>query len=268
MEDSQYNATVIGKILVTPDLMILRVRTDEPRDDFEAGQYTVVGLFGHESRSPNSIPEADPAPPERLILRPYSIASARTSTQEFEFYISQVKSGQLTPRLFALQHGDRIHISTRIVGVFTLADTPHDSDIVMVATGTGLAPYISFLRSHVTQRPQSKMAIIHGAAYPWDLGYYSELCFLAQTFANFYYLPTLTSADETWTGYRYWIEEMLDRGVLAKESGIEVDPDKTHFFLCGNPKMVENVTEYLTARGYTRHSRRSPGSLHIEEFWR
>lgn len=268
MENSKYNATVIGKILVTPDLMILRVRTDEPRDGFEAGQYTVVGLFGYESRSLNSAREEDPVPPDKLILRPYSIASARTSTQEFEFYISQVKSGQLSPRLFALQYGDRVHVSTRIIGVFTLADTPHDSDIVMVATGTGLAPYISFLRSHVAQRPESKMAIIHGAAYPWDLGYYSELTFLAQTFSNFYYLPTLTHADETWVGYRYWIEEMLERGVLQEETGIAINPDKTHVFLCGNPKMVENVSQFVIARGYSRHSMRSPGSLHIEEFWR
>jgi ferredoxin--NADP+ reductase len=268
MENSKYNATVTGKILVTPDLMILRVRTDDARDDFEAGQYTVVGLYGGEPRSPNSAPEEDPAPADKLILRPYSIASARTSRQEFEFYISQVKSGQLTPRLFALQPGDRLHISDRIVGVFTLADTPPVADIVMVATGTGLAPYISFLRSHVAERPQSKMAIIHGAAYPWDLGYYSELTFLAQTFANFYYLPTLTHADETWTGYRYWIEEMLDLRLLEEKAGIEVDPEKTHFFLCGNPKMVEHVSQYLTERGYTRHTRRSAGSLHVEEFWR
>ena len=268
MDNSQYNATVIGKILVTPDLMILRVRTDEPRDHFEAGQYTVVGLSGDEPRSLNSALEEDPAPADRLILRPYSIASARTSTQEFEFYISQVKSGQLTPRLFALRPGDRLHVSTRIVGVFTLADTPHDVDIVMVATGTGLAPYISFLRSHVAERPQSNMTVVHGAAYPWDLGYYSELTFLAQTFSNFYYLPTLTHADETWSGYRYWIEELLERGVLGQQCRIAIDPAKTHFFLCGNPKMVENVTRYLTSQGYTRHTRRSPGSLHIEEFWR
>jgi ferredoxin--NADP+ reductase len=112
------------------------------------------------------------------------------------------------------------------------------------------------------------MAIIHGAAYPWDLGYYSELTFLAQTFSNFYYLPTLTHADGTWTGYRLWIEEILDRRVLEEVAGIEVNPDRTHFFLCGNPKMVANVSQYLSERGYTKHSRRSPGALHIEEFWR
>ncbi len=147
-----------------------------------------------------------------------------------------------------------------------MADTPADCDVVMIATGSGLAPYISFLRSHITQRPNTKMAVIQGAAHPWDLGYYSELTFLASTFSNFYYLPTLTHADETWTGYRYWIEELLDNDILEKDAGIVIDPARTHFFLCGNPTMVAHVSEWLYKVGYTRHQTKSPGSLHIEEF--
>lgn len=267
MSNSKYNATVIGKIFVTPSLMILRVMTDEPRESFEAGQYTVLGLYGREARSLDSVPEVDPVSPDKLIMRPYSIASARTDTQHLEFYISLVKSGQLTPRLYNLGMGAKLHVSNRIVGVFTLADTPEGADIVMVATGTGLAPYISFLRSHITSRPDSKMAVIQGAAKTWDLGYTSELTFLSQTFGNFHYLPTLTQADETWQGHRLWIEGLLENGVLEAETGIAVDPAKTHFFLCGNPKMVENVADWLMQSGYTRHKRKSPGSLHIEEFW-
>ncbi len=266
-QSTDYNATAVGKTLVTPDLMILRVRTDEPRAGFKAGQYTLLGLLGSEPRSPNSTAELVESPPEKLIQRPYSIASANTETQQFEFYISQVKSGQLTPRLFNLEMGGRLFVSTRIVGVFTLADTPADCDVVMIATGSGLAPYISFLRSHITERPKTKMAIIQGAGHPWDLGYYSELTFLASAFANFHYLPTLTHADETWTGYRFWIEEMLEKGILQRDTGITIDPARTHFFLCGNPKMVEHVSQWLYNAGYTRHQRRSPGSLHIEEFW-
>ncbi len=267
IDASKYNAAVVGKILVTPDLMILRVRTEDPRDGFKAGQYTVLGLYGFEARSPNSSTCEDDAPEDKLIMRPYSIASARNNTQQFEFYISQVKSGQLTPRLFNLEMGARLHVGRRILGVFTLADTPHDADIVMVATGTGLAPYVSFLRSHVAERPNAKMAIIHGAAHSWDLGYYSELTFLEQTFSNFYYFPTLTHANDTWTGYRVWIEDLISQGELENRAGIEIVPDKTHFFLCGNPKMVENVSSMLIGEGYTRHTRSSPGSLHIEEFW-
>ena len=267
MPDSKYNATVVGKILLTPDIMTLRIDTDEPREEFSAGQYTLLGLYGSEERSPNSTPETDPVDPEKLIQRPYSIASATTQLSQLEFYISQVKSGQLTPRLFNLQPGDRIFVSKRIVGVFKLAETPPDTDIVMVATGTGMAPYLSFLRSYLASRPESRMAVIQGAAKQWDLGYFSELSFLESAFPNFTYITTLTEADETWSGYTLWIEEMLDKNILKTEAGIEIDPAKTHFFLCGNPKMVENVSGWLIERDYNKHTRREPGALHIEEFW-
>lgn len=267
MPDSKYNATVVGKILLRPDIMTLRIDTDEPREEFSAGQYTLLGLYGREERSENSTPETDPVDPDKLIQRPYSIASATTQLSQLEFYISQVKSGQLTPRLFNLQPGDRIFVSKRIVGVFKLAETPLDTDIVMVATGTGMAPYLSFLRSYLASRPESKMAVIQGAAKQWDLGYYSELTFLESAFPNFTYIPTLTEADETWNGHRLWIEEMLDQDILKAEAGIEIDPDQTHFFLCGNPKMVDNVSGWLMERNYTKHTRREPGALHIEEFW-
>jgi ferredoxin--NADP+ reductase len=267
MEESKYNATVVGKILLTPDIMTLRVDTDEPRDAFSAGQYTLVGLYGKEGRSGNSSEEADPVEPDKLIQRPYSIASTTDQVQQFEFYISQVKSGQLTPRLFNLNPGDRLFVSKRIVGVFKLADTPQNQDIVMIATGTGLAPYLSFLRSYLTDRPKSKMTVIQGAAKQWDLGYYSELSFLDSSFDNFTYIPTLPEADQTWTGYKLWIDDLLEQDVLMKETGIEVDPDNTHFFLCGNPKMVEGVSNWLKDKGYSRHTRKEPGALHIEEFY-
>jgi ferredoxin--NADP+ reductase len=268
MSSSEYNARVIGKILVTPDLMILRVETDEPREGFEAGQYTVLGLYGREGRSSNSTAEMDPADPDELIRRPYSISSAITETRQLEFYITQVKSGQLTPRLFNLELGSRLYIGKRITGVFKLDETPPGKDIVMIATGTGVAPYISFIRSHLTERPDSRMVIIQGAAKQWDLGYYSELSFLDRNFANFTYLPTLPEEDEHWDGYRLWIDEMLEADIIREEADIQVDPDRTHFFLCGNPKMIEIVSAWLYDLGYVKHSRRDPGSLHVEEFWK
>lgn len=267
MPESKYNATVVGKILLRPDIMTLRVDTDEPREEFSAGQYTLLGLFGREGRTPDSTIEADPAEPDKLIQRPYSIASATRQRSQLEFFISLVKSGQLTPRLFNLSPGDRLFVSKRIVGVFKLAETPPNKDIVMVATGTGMAPYMSFLRSYLTERPESKIAMIQGATKQWDLGYYSELNFLANMFDNFIYLPTLTEADPTWNGHQMWIEEMLEADVLEKEAGIVIDPQKTHFFLSGNPKMVASVSNWLMDRNYSKHSRKKPGALHVEEFW-
>ncbi len=266
MTPNKYNATVVQKIQIRPNLMILRVATDEPRTKFAAGQYTTLGLYGYEPRSENSEPEAIPSKPDKLIQRAYSIASARHETQQFEFYISQVKTGQLTPRLFHLEVGDRVFVGRRIVGVFNLSDAPKDADLVMIATGTGITPYISFLRSHIMERPESKMVVIQAAAHQGDLGYFSELSFLNNAFPNFYYLPTLTDADETWPGLRLWIEELLDSGVLAEKAGVVCDPQKTHFYLCGNPIMVENVSKWLSGHGYEKKTRKTEGTLFVEEF--
>lgn len=265
MPKDKYNATVIGKILLTTDLMILRLKTDEPRDEFKAGQYTTIGLFGKESRSMNSSVPLEDVPDNFMIKRPYSIASADNETRDFEFYISQVKSGQLTPRLFNLSQGDRMWIDDKILGVFSLNDTPPKNNIVMIATGTGLAPYISFLRSHLTDHPDTHLAIIHGAAYQWDLGYYSELNFIQNMFKNFHYFPTLLKADHSWTGLKGYIEKHLESNLL-ESVGIEVSPEKTHFFLCGNPKMVDSVTHFLSKYNYTIHKENCPGALHIEEY--
>lgn len=266
MSESKYNATVTGKILITPDLMILRVRTDESRDKFVAGQYTTIGLMGSEPRSANSVMPVEKASSDKMIKRPYSIASANHETQNFEFYISQVKSGMLTPRLFNLTQGRRMWVDTEILGIFHLNETPKDCNIVMIATGTGLAPYISFLRSHIADNKNIKMAVFHGAAYPWDLGYYSELKFIEGAFSNFYYFPTLLKADETWTGLTGYIEKHLENGILEDKAGIEITPEKTHFYLCGNPKMVESVSSFLAKKNYSKHSTDKTGSLHVEEY--
>ncbi|MFP4528360.1 MAG: ferredoxin--NADP reductase [Candidatus Kapaibacterium sp.] len=266
MEKDAYNATVTGKIMITPDLMVLRVRTDSPRVRFEAGQYTTIGCYAEEPRSANSVMPVEEMPPDHLIKRPYSIASANHETQNFEFYISQVKSGQLTPRLFNLTQGRRMWVDDDILGVFNLNETPEGKNIVMIATGTGLAPYISFLRSHMKDHHDIKLVVIHGAAYPWDLGYLSELEFIENAFPNFYYFPTLLKADEKWHGLRGYIEKHLEAGILQNDAGVELDPDKTHFYLCGNPKMVDSVSGFLNQYGYTKHGPNEPGALHVEEY--
>lgn len=266
MESSRYNATVISKIMITPDIMILTIDTDEAREEFAAGQNILLGLYGYEKRSANSEPEVVPADPEKLIQRPYSIASARTETRQIELYISQVKSGQLTSRLFNLRVGDRLYAGTKISGTFRLDETPDGRDIVMVATGTGISPYISFLRSHVVERPESKMVVIQGAAHRWDLGYYSELTFLEKTVPNFFYVPTLTDADERWDGYRLCIEDLLRNDLLQNEFNITPDPERTHFFVSGKPDMVSHVAEWLYEFGYKKHHPDDPGEFYVEEF--
>ena len=267
MDNSPYNATVSGKILINPDLMILRIKTDLPRNTFESGQFTALGLLGSEQRAPNSVIRPEKLRDDMMIKRPYSIASANHETHNFEFYISHVKSGQLTPRLFNLDQGSRLWIDNKMLGVFKLNETPKGMNIVMIATGTGLAPYISFLRSHLKDNQDIKLIVIQGAAYTWDLGYFGELQFMDSIFDNFYYYPTLLEANQgIWTGLTGYIEKHLEDGILEKNAGIEINPEKTHFFLCGNPKMVETISSFLLKFGYTKHTSKNPGAMHIEEY--
>ena len=267
LRTAHYNATVVSRDQLSENYILIRVVTDEPREAFSAGQYTTLGLFGFELRVPYALPDRKPAPPEKLIQRAYSIASARNETREFEFYLSLYREGQLTPRLFSLRPGDRLKVGTRIVGAFKMSDAPLDKNILMIGTGTGVAPFMSFLRSHVHEKSHPRIALVQGAATLNELAYYAELKFMHRAFSHFAYLPTLTEPRPSWLGHRAWIEEMLRSGVVEEETGIPLDPQKTFVYLCGNPRMVENVMAYLIEeRGYERHTGKQPGQLFIEEY--
>ncbi len=141
------NSTVTKRTEINHGLLVLQVTPDQPLPPFKAGQYTVLGLPGSAPRSGYADPEDPPLDPAKVIKRAYSIASSSLEGTYLEFYIALVRTGALTPRLFALQPGDRIWLGTKIVGMFTLDDVPAERQLVFVATGTGLAPYLSMLRS-------------------------------------------------------------------------------------------------------------------------
>ena len=134
--------------------------------DFEPGQFAVLGLSGTATRHEVSNPEEERANPGKLIKRAYSIASSSVANEYVEFYIVMVRSGALTPRLFALSVGDRLWLSPKVSGLFTLADVPPDQQVLLISTGTGLAPYMSMLRSHLVcgeprqRTPTSSCAVI------------------------------------------------------------------------------------------------------------
>ncbi len=270
MSSNSYNATVIQKILATPSLMILRVRPDEVVPDFTPGQYTVLGLTNEATRVPESEPDEKEYEKETLIRRAYSISSASVEKEYFEFYIAQVRSGQLTPRLFALNQGDRLFIGPKVVGMFTLDQVEEDQDLLFVATGTGLAPYMSMIRSELHLYKKRNFIVLHGASCSWDLGYRDELATIDRISDNFHYLPTITAPDKdpSWNGLTEFIGPIIVSGELEKKTGLSLVPEKFHAFLCGNPMMVEGVTDILVERGFKLHAKKDPGNIHREEYWK
>lgn len=264
------NAHVLQRIEVTPALEIVRVAPDGWRlPDFEAGQFAVMGLPYSAPRCDLALPEQQEPDPRKLIKRAYSIASSSKAKEYLEFYVALVPSGALTPRLFALQPGDRLWLGQKITGMFTLDEVPADKQVVLIGTGTGLAPYMSMLRTDL-KCGQRRVAVLHGARHSWELGYRNELAMLAHQCSTFTYVPAISRPKEEhvpWMGETGHIQDVWLRRPVATRWGSQPTPNDTHIFLCGNPDMIEAMLSILAAEGFVEHTKNSSGQVHLERYW-
>ena len=264
-----YNATVTARTEVNPQLVVLQVQPDATLFELKPGQFAVLGLLGSEPRVAEAAGEDAPAEPDKLIRRAYSIASSSVERRYLEFYLALITTGALTPRLFALQPGGRLFLGPKATGVFTLDRVPPGKAVLLVATGTGLAPYISMLRTMLIHDSERRFVVLHGARVSWDLGYRAELESLARLRPNFIYLPAITQPDQDphFRGHVGRVQSLLTPDVLGREARMKLDPADVDVFLCGNPAMIESVKALLEVRGFRRDSTQSPGNIHIEEYW-
>jgi len=268
---TELNAVVVRRIDAASGLMILTVAPDGWKmPEFKSGQYVVLGLPGKAPRTALSEPEDPPAEPEKLIRRAYSIASSPTVEGEIEFYVTLVRSGALTPRLWELQPGGRVWMSNKPVGLFTLDQVQPEKHIVMIATGTGLAPYMSMLRTHLAGSRERRYAALVGARHSWDIAYSSELMTMQRLTPRFTWLPTVSRPGEEpikWTGDTGHVQELWRSRRLAQRWGFEPTPENSHVFLCGSPGMIEDMTRMLADEGFRADERGKPGEVHAEKYW-
>jgi len=264
----ELNCIITQTVQVSPIMKIIKVKPDGWQfPEFEAGQFVGLGLPPDAPRSAEATKEHTLPKPDKLIKRAYSIASSSTD-QAVEFYVTLVHSGQLTPRIWELKIGDRIWMGKKAVGMFTLDQIDPDTNVIMIATGTGVAPYMSMLRTNALKR-KGKILVVQGASNSWDLGYSSELKLLANMFDGFTYYPTITEPDKEpigWDGDTRFVQDIWVSGLADRIWGFKPTPKNTHIFLCGNPRMVDGMKEVLANDGFTEHTRKVFGQVHAEEF--
>jgi ferredoxin--NADP+ reductase len=265
------NAVVTQRIDAASGLMILRVAPDGwPMPQFKSGQYVVLGLPGSAPRTALSDPETPPADPGKLIRRAYSIASTPLVKDELEFYVTLVRSGALTPRLWELHPGDRVWLSNKPVGMFTLDQVAPERNIIMIATGTGLAPYMSMLRTHLATPGDRRYAALVGARHSWDIAYASELMTMQRLTPRFTWLPTVSRPAEEpvkWGGDVGHVQDLWRSGKLAERWGFQPTPQDSDVFLCGAPGMIEEMTAMLGTEGFSADERGKLGQVHAEKYW-
>lgn len=255
------NATLVKRIEITPELLIFWVKPDAGIPNFLPGQYVALGLMSEAARPAHFPAETDLQQAGKLIKRAYSIGSSPRQKDYLEFYIAIAPTGALTSRLVCLQEGHRLYMAPKITGTFTLSDVPAQHNLVLISTGTGIAPFMAMLRTPDTFQLGRQITIIHGVRYASDLAYREELEAMARANSSFRYFAIVSRADESWKGERGYVQRFISEGKII------LDAAHDHVFMCGNPAMIEDTQKILEAKGYVVHSRKTPGTLHLEKYW-
>jgi ferredoxin--NADP+ reductase len=266
------NAVVTLRNEVSPWLMILQVAPDGWKfPDYLPGQFAVLGLFGSASRCAIAEPERAVPVSDKLIRRAYSLASSPLNRDFTEFYVALVPGGALTPRLFDLKIGDRIWLSPKATGHFVFDDShmPEGANLVLITTGSGLAPFVSMLKTHLRFPPRHRIVLIHGVRHSWDLGYRSILMALENLRTNLTYLPVISRPKEEpvpWTGAAGHVQDVWKSGAIERAWGVRPRPENTHIFVCGSPQMCASMVPTLVLEGFKEDTRNEPGQIHVEKY--
>ena len=276
LKKKMQTATLVEKtILGGGRLGVFKLKPDSgTRWWYQAGQYTTLGLdtAGH-----------------GFVPRAYSIAGSPLDDGIIEFYIALVDNGQLTPTIFAQELGAKFHYLTP-KGKFTLKHAGKKT-LVMVATGTGLAPFVAQIRtlwkSHQSGVPcPYRVVLFYGASYSDEFGYRAELDQYAAAKKDgfdFHFICASSRPDAS----RGWnatiakgrvnevVRHALGFGVpegrtVALPEGVDGAALKAHvftngpadiaFMACGNPGMIEDLKEPIAHAGI--------GTYLVEEFWK
>lgn len=223
----------------------------------------VPGQFLHLALPDKDDPGTDEEP--NRINRPYSVASP--FGDELEFFIIEVEDGQLTPWLWTLEVGDKVEVSDKAAGSFTLNKAPDAEILWLIATGTGLAPYVAMLRTDNPWSSYEKIVLVHGVRHFKDLAYTEEFKWFEKKFpGRFKFVQTLTreSNDGCLNGR---IPALFDDGQIEKQAGWKCTPESSTVMLCGNPAMLDSMEESLGKREMKKHRSKSPGQIVLERYW-
>ncbi len=267
----EYNATLVERIDLTDALTVFRVQPDQPPEErswFVPGQYCVLGMNNADNPELGS------------VRRSMSIASAPEAAGPTEFYIRFVAKPEsenpLTHLLWKLKNGDRMYMRPVAAGVFTIKDTVGVEDRrlrVMVAAGTGSAPFVSMIRSELARDPAtdlSRWVLLHGASYPADLGYRDELAGYVQRHRLKYWGTVSRPKDAPgWTGDTGRVEAFFDGARLADlEARLGLppggfNPNQVVVYICGLTGTITGTVLPLIDRGFVPDFKRIREALGV-----
>ncbi len=177
---------------------------------------------------------------EKPITRAYSVASPPKGNR-FELCLNRVEDGLFSPHLFDLKPGDMVDTKGPY-GAFHFRNPISDS--ILVATGTGVAPFRSMLQAKLPEDPIHQFTLIFGVRQEYGLLYRDDFEELERHHPNFRFLPTLTRPDPSWTGLHGRVQPHLIECIQDRR---DVD-----VYICGTREMVDETRTLLKALNFER----------------
>lgn len=199
------------------------------------------------------------------VKRAYSMASAPGAP--LELLLNRVADGVLSPVLTELPVGASLWVDPTPQGFFTLDYVPRARDLWLVATGTGLAPFVALWREGELWRRFERVVVVHGVRTAAELAYRDELSALVQARPGQLSQVSITSREDVSGLLHGRVTTALVDGSLERRAGVCLDPAYSHVLLCGNPAMIDELSTLLAARDLVKHRVRRPGHVSFEKYW-
>ena len=240
---------------LTPTLFTLRT-TRDPGFRFTAGQFARLGV-----RKPSG----------SIVWRAYSMVSA-PHDEFLDFFSIVVPDGEFTSELSRLAVGDELLIDKQAFGFLTLDRFPDGRDLWLLATGTGLAPFLSILQGFEAWERFERIILVYSVREARELAYQSLIAELPQREYleglghKLTYLPVVTR-EQVPGALNGRITQLIESGELERAADLKLTPEHSRFMLCGNPQMIEDTRQVLKARDLNLALTRKPGQVAVENYW-
>ena len=228
--------------------------TRNPAFRFRSGQFAMIGL----------------EVAGRPLLRAYSMASANHEEQ-LEFFSIKVQDGPLTSRLQHLQVGDSILVNGKPTGTLILDNLLPGRNLYLMATGTGLAPFLSIIKDPDTYEHYDKIILVHGCRQVAELAYEKLITeelprheFLGELVAEkLIYYPTVTREPFRNRGR---LTDLIASGRLFDDVGLPpLSTANDRVMMCGSPGMLSDLVAILRQNGFEEGNHSTPGHYVIEK---
>lgn len=234
----------------------LTIRTTRYRGfRFRPGHYTRLGLG-----------EAD-----SIVWRPYSVASADYD-DHLDFVAVRVPEGEFSDHLARLQPGDPIRVDKLSYGFLTVDQLAPGKSLWLLASGTGLGPFVSILRDPAVWRDFERLVVVHSVRHAAELVWREEISgmpqgeLFADAKARLIYVPIVTREPGA-TTLSARMTDLIANGHLEAAAGCALDAGDARVLVCGNPDLTQTLRKALSARGFVTNRRGVPGQMAFEKYW-